>query len=77
MGEFKDENDKFYNNIERTHGQRKGFLLAIISILILVLITGLNWDFYVLDMLCIIGVILGVSRWLNFITEIFPDNLED
>ena len=81
MGEFKDENHKLYkgDNIDRTPtpGQRKGCLLAIMSILIFALITGLNWDFYVLDMMCIIGIILGVSRCFNFITEIFPDNLED
>ena len=79
MGTFKDENHKLYkgDGIERTPGQRKGFLLAIISILIFALITGLNWNFYVLDMICIIGVILGFSRWLNFITEIFPDTIKE
>ena len=77
MVEFEDKNRDFYTNIESTPGQRKGCILAIVSILIFFIITYMKWNLYALDIVCIIGIILGFSRSLNFITEIFPDYGDD
>jgi len=77
MHKFEDKNKGFYNNIKTTPGQRKGALLTIVSLIIFFLITYFNWNFYAIDMICIICIILGIARWLNFITEIFPDHIND
>jgi len=42
MGEFEDQNLKFYHITESTPGQQKGCLLAIVSILIFTTLTMLN-----------------------------------